>query len=111
MKDAKGHGSDPRSKIAHMAGVLAATGKQFLKSESGEGNALNHEGAAHYFRELMGKQHDPEALSRLSPEVHEQLVEGGVPHLGTLVHLAHFLGCLGGIALVTEFAHIVGWWS
>ena len=116
MKDAKGHGSNTRggigATVGHMAGVLAAAAKRFPKNESGEGKLLNHEGVAHYFQhELPTKPIDPEAAARLAPEVHEQLLEGGLPHLGTLIHLAHFLGFLGAIAVVTELLHIVGFWS
>lgn len=114
MKDAKGHGSNERSglaaKVGHMAGVLAAAAKRFPGDESGEGNILNHEGVAHYFQHELPTK-DPHSTAMLGKDVGETLAEGGVPHLGTLIHLAHFLGFLGGVAVVTELLHWAGVWS
>ena len=115
MKDAKGHGSDSRTTFgkrtqipypAHQSGIakLGGLAKTFLKSESGGGQI--HGGAAHYLgTEFATKMHDPEVTARLAPELHEQMREGGIPHLGTLVHLAHFLGTLAAMAVVGTLVH------
>jgi hypothetical protein len=75
--------------------------KAFVKNESGEGRSLG---------EL--KSYDPEPTSRLIGEGIGAAASGehaGLAEVGkTLIHLAHFLGVLGALALVDLMAHLVG---
>ncbi len=118
MKDAKGHGSDGRgAKRGNTRGALPAhqssvdklmrVGQQFLKSESGQGKIPP------FIEE--NKSHDPEQAGRFIGEMAHKVHEGIVPLSdipATLLHLAHFLGFLGAVAvadvLVQGVASVLG---
>ena len=124
MKDAKGHGSDPRggqkvaaqwrtAHAAHQDGIIAklpSLVKAFAKDQSGLGHPLTME------REIETRTHalgqDPERAARFLAEAghtvahaeHMGWVEGGK----MLTHLAHFLGFLGAIAVMDVLVQSIG---
>lgn len=100
MKDAKGHGSDPRGGAAHQLGVhglgrVPAWGaaikeqvRRFAKNNSGQGRPMLH--------------HTPD-----DPELYNNAAEAGLGSLhqghlepSVLAHYAHFLHFLAGVALM-----------
>jgi hypothetical protein len=99
MKDALGHGSNPRGgqqaasawRAAHQGATykavpsVAETVKKFASDTSGQGRAPD------FMHEAAFKAHDPELMGRLATDLAESIAEGR-PSAGAIIHLAHFLG-------------------
>lgn len=125
MKDAKGHGSNPGNTTAaawraahpaHQTGIMQKIPglvQAFAKNESGLGHPIQEEREV----EMAVRKYDPEKLGRFLGEAghtiasgeHQGLMEGGK----MLLHLAHYLALIGGIAVIDLLAHgialVSGW--
>lgn len=83
MKDALGHGSDPRGtsshdKISHQSGVQKVGRKfgEMMRDQSGAGKV------PHGIEHAVDKLHDPVVLAHLASEMAH-------PELKTLAHMLH----------------------
>jgi hypothetical protein len=101
MKDAQGHGSNPRGKMAaHQARVMSLV-SDFAKSESGEGIV------PHSLHDFDIREKGPGEIGSTLKHAAASVSEGHID-LHSLVHFAHFLGFLGAIALLDVIALSMG---